>query len=138
MASRRALIIDDDSDFRASLKPLLESHGFEVIEAESGQRGLQKVVQEHPDLIILDLILESSSVGFGVNQALKFQREYRQFRNVPVIMVSAIPLSPIQLFKMARETGRICPDCYLTKPLDVSRFLRLLERFREPRRTASL
>ncbi len=123
----KVLIIDDDDDFRASVRALLESRGFEVFEAASGTEGLQRLPECRPDVVLLDIMMESSSEGYGINQAIKWREEYREFRHIPVVMVSSIQESPDLLFSMAGEVEMIRPDFYLTKPLDVPHFLATLE-----------
>ncbi|MDW8131418.1 MAG: response regulator [Bryobacterales bacterium] len=124
----RVLIIDDDEDFRTSTRALLESRGFEVFEAGSGREGLRRLTECHPDLILLDIMMECCSEGYGVNQAIKWRDEYSEFRHIPVIMVSSIQESPDQLFPTATEVAMIRPDYYVTKPLDVPAFLATVER----------
>jgi len=126
--SSKVLVIDDDQDFRASVRFLLESNGYAVIEADSGKDGLQKVVEHKPDVIVLDIMLESWSEGYGVNQAIKYQAGYEDYRNIPIVMISAIELSPDERFPMAGEVDMIRPDYYLTKPLDIPRFLEVMQR----------
>lgn len=126
--SSKVLVIDDDRDFRASVRFLLESHGYAVIEADSGKDGLQKVVEHKPDVIVLDIMLESWSEGYGVNQAIKYQAAYEDYRNIPIVMISAIELSPDERFPMAGEVDMIRPDYYLTKPLDIPRFLEVMQK----------
>ena len=121
------LVIDDDEDFRASVRSLLENHGYVVFEADSGADGLLKVVEHKPSLIVLDIMMKCSSEGYGVNQAIKHQEEYRNYRNIPVVMTSSIELSPDELFPMAGEVEMIRPDYYLTKPLDIPVFLQVVE-----------
>jgi twitching motility two-component system response regulator PilG len=126
--SPRVLVIDDDQDFRASVRSLLENHGYVVFEADSGTDGLRKVVEHRPNLIVLDVMMKCSSEGYGVNQAIKHQEEYRDYRSIPVVMTSSIELSPDELFPMAGEVEMIRPDYYLTKPLDIPGFLKVVER----------
>ena len=59
MAERRfrLLLIDDDDDLRVSLAEALEDAGYSVIQAENGQRALAVLETEHPDLILLDLLM---------------------------------------------------------------------------------
>ncbi len=122
------LVIDDDEDFRASVRSLLENRGYVVFEADSGADGLLKVVEHKPNLIVLDIMMKCSSEGYGVNQAIKHQEEYRDYRNIPVVMTSSIELSPDELFPMAGEVEMIRPDYYLTKPLDIPVFLQIVDR----------
>jgi CheY-like chemotaxis protein len=126
--SARVLIIDDDEDFRSSVRSFLEGRKCEVFEACSGREGLQAVLRCRPDAIVLDVMMESDAEGYGVTYSLKNLDEYAAFRHVPVIMVSSIEESPDERFAMSPEVELIRPDRYLTKPLDFSRFLRLLEK----------
>ena len=132
---RKILVIDDDGDFRSSVRSLLESEGHEVLEARSGREGLRRLSEEQPDLIILDVMMESIVEGYSVNQAIKFQPEYAAFSEVPIIMVSSIRESPDDLFPRAGEVDQIRPDRYLTKPLDIPLFLEVVAR--APRRGAT-
>lgn len=126
-ANRKILVIDDDQDFRASVKSLLESHGYEVLEAESGQEGLQKVVEHKPGIILLDIMMENDTEGYSVTYSLKYRDEYAAYRGIPIFMVSSIEESPDERFPMSAEAELIRPDRYLTKPLDISRLLELLK-----------
>lgn len=132
---RKILVIDDDSDFRSSVRSLLESEGHEVLEARSGREGLRRLSEEQPDLIICDVMMESIVEGYAVNQAIKFQPEYAAFSEVPIIMVSSIQESPDDRFPRASELDQIRPDDYLTKPLDIPLFLELVAK--APRRGAT-
>ena len=125
--SAKLLLIDDDSDFRAAVKSLLESHGYHVLEAASGHEGLQMVAEHKPDAIIVDIMMETTVEGYGVTHALKYRDEYVEFRHIPVFMVSSIEESPDERFPMSAEVEMIRPDRYLTKPLDIPVFLRLLD-----------
>jgi CheY-like chemotaxis protein len=122
------LIIDDDQDYRASARSLLESHGYVVHEADSGREGLRKVVEQKPDIIVLDIMMECDVEGYGVTQAIKYQDAYADYRNIPIVMVSSIDLTPDERFPMAGEVDMIRPDFYLTKPLDIPNFLEVVQR----------
>ncbi|MFX0136007.1 MAG: PleD family two-component system response regulator, partial [Candidatus Hodarchaeota archaeon] len=65
--NQKILIIDDDEDFRISIRTLLESHNYVVAEAESGKQGLQKIRKEKPDLIVLDIMMETIDEGYLLN-----------------------------------------------------------------------
>lgn len=54
---KKILIVEDESSLRKALTTSFKDAGFEVIEASDGQAGLQKALKEHPDLMLLDLIM---------------------------------------------------------------------------------
>jgi len=119
----RILIVDDDDDFSASATALLESEGYAVSRAKSGKEALAKVGEEPlPDLIVLDIMMENLWAGYEVNQAIKFGRGSAGGR-IPVVMVSSVTIGPTERFAWAGEVGMVTPDEYLTKPLDIPRFL---------------
>lgn len=122
-ATRRILIIDDDRDFVASTTALLDACGYAVSSARTGCEGLAKAQAEHPDLIVLDVMMENDSAGYEVTQAVKFAKGAEDLRHIPILMVSSIDLSPNERFSMAGEAAMITPNAYLTKPLDIQRFL---------------
>ncbi len=124
----KVLLIDDDRDFTAAVKAVLESEGYSVVEADSGRKGLQKLIEEKPDLIVLDIMMATSTDGYGVTQSIKHQDEFKEYRCLPIIMVSSIEKSPDDLFPMAEEVGMIRPDIYLTKPLDIPSFLQTVRK----------
>ena len=67
---RRVLIIDDNTDFRAVARQLLERHGFAVVaEAETGIRGIERAQEHRPDLVLVDVQLPDID-GFEVAERL--------------------------------------------------------------------
>jgi CheY-like chemotaxis protein len=124
----KVLVIDDDPDFRASVGALLESRGYAVLEAASGAQGLETLVAEKPSLVVLDVMMRCDCEGYGVTHAIKHKDEYRDVRDVPVLMTSSIEQSPDDRFSMCGEAELIRPEYYLSKPLDIPRFLEIVER----------
>jgi DNA-binding response OmpR family regulator len=126
-ATRRVLIIDDDSDFLASTAALLEAHGYAVSQATTGREGLKRMMDEHPDLVIVDVMMEHDWAGYEVNEAIKFAPGFECVRHVPVVMVSSIQVDPATRFSQSEEVEMVTPNLYLTKPLDIPRFLAEIE-----------
>jgi DNA-binding response OmpR family regulator len=120
---RRILIVDDDSDFRDSVTVVLEAQGYKVSGVASAKDALASVTAAKPDLVVLDIMMECDSSGYEVNQAIKFREEFQLARDVPILMVSSIPLDPATRFDRASEVEMITPDCYMTKPLNFKEFL---------------
>jgi CheY-like chemotaxis protein len=121
-ARPRILIIDDDRDFRTSTTALLEAEGYAVSSVASGKEGVAAVKKSRPDLVVLDVIMEYAFAGYEANQALKSGGEVAD-RPTPIVMVSSVPLDPATRFSGAVEVEMVTPDDYLTKPLDIDKFL---------------
>ena len=85
MDKNMILIIDDDQDFRYSLRMILESGGYEVEEAPSAEDGLKQFKTGNPDLVIVDLMMEE--VDSGTN----FVKEMKAIgADVPIFMLSSV------------------------------------------------
>lgn len=122
------LIVDDDEDFVTTVRAVLEREGYTVVQADSGAEGLRLLRQHHPDLMVLDVMMESTTEGYGVTEAIKYTDEYNAFQQTPIIMVSSIQESPDERFPRAPEVDMIRPDRYMTKPLDLARFLEIVRK----------
>jgi two-component system alkaline phosphatase synthesis response regulator PhoP len=89
----RILMIDDDSDIVEAVRIPLEAVSHEFHRAASGARGLEMVEEVRPDLIILDVMMESYTAGFHVSLALRDPSpasRYAAFRHTPILMLTAI------------------------------------------------
>ncbi len=86
MATKRVLIIDDETDVRAVVQGCLEDvAGWNVVTAESGAEGLAKVKVDRPDAIVLDVMMPGMD-GFAFLRELRTRPEGR---SIPVILLSA-------------------------------------------------
>jgi DNA-binding response OmpR family regulator len=83
--TRVILYIDDDADYRYAVRQMLEAEGYEVLEADDGEEGLRVFRDRHPDLVIVDLMMEE--VDAGVN----FLREVKAGgADTPVYLMSSV------------------------------------------------
>ncbi len=104
--AKKILIIDDDQLNVKLVKARLETNGYEVVTAGDGAEGLQKVVKDKPDLIILDVQMPSMN---GYTFMLEF-RKLPDFTRVPVVVLTAHEeMQPIFSLKGVRG--------YLVKPI---------------------
>ena len=79
------LVVEDDPDIRFLLSETVSDLGYAVLEAPDGGTGLRRALEEHPDVILLDVMMPVMD-GFQVLAQLK---EHAETHPVPVIMVSA-------------------------------------------------
>lgn len=80
----KILFIEDERHLQKTFRDLLEDEGYQMISAVNGKEGIQKAKQEHPDLILLDLILPKLH-GFDVLEDLK---QDQQTEDIPVIILT--------------------------------------------------
>ncbi len=79
------LVVEDDQDIRFLLSETVSDLGYDVLEAADGGTGLRRAIEEHPDVILLDVMMPVMD-GFQVLAKLK---EHAETHPMPVIMVSA-------------------------------------------------
>ena len=106
----RILIVDDESDLVAVLRFGLEVEGFDVIDASDGEEGLKRAREEHPDLLVLDLMLPKLD-GYKVCRALKYDERYK---SLPIFILSA--RSGEQDRRLALDMGA---DVFISKPYEI-------------------
>jgi len=111
----KILIIDDDQDLVEAMRIILESKNYQVISADSGEEGLKLVKMDKPDLINLDVMMESMDKGFEVARILKKDKDYRE---IPILMLTAIKERTGLDFKNeAGDEDWLPVDDYCDKPL---------------------
>lgn len=121
----RVLIIDDDPDITEAMKVVLESKNYKVITAKSGNEGLKKVGPEKPDLIILDVMMETADKGFDVARELKRDPKYK---SIPILMLTAIKEKTGLDFKNeAGDEVWLPVDYYADKPLNPDELISKVE-----------
>jgi CheY-like chemotaxis protein len=119
---KKILIIDDDPDFVRSTGIVLQSAGYEVLEAFSGKEGLEKSRSEKPDLYIIDLMMETYSEGANVIQSL---REDEETKDRPRIMITSVDLKgPWESYP--QDEWLAC-DFLLQKPVPPDELLKCVE-----------
>jgi DNA-binding response OmpR family regulator len=107
--TKTVLVVDDHRPLRALCRASLENAGFRVLEARDGEEALASIRAEHPDLILLDIMMPGLS-GWEVTSALLADRSTDQ---IPIVFISAQTELADRL--RAFELGA---HGYLTKPFD--------------------
>lgn len=113
----KILIVEDDTDLVAAMQKILESREYKVSTAYDPDEGIERLKQEKPDLIILDVMFGSSGESKGFDFAQKIRSD-REFSGIPVLMLTAINTQK-PFFKFSPETdGEYLPvDSFLEKPV---------------------
>jgi two-component system KDP operon response regulator KdpE len=112
MSNARILVVDDEPKLVRLLQEVLLATGFDVLSTGSGEKGVELVALEQPDLLLLDIVLTGEIDGYEV------ARRVRGFSDVPIIMITA----------RVRESDLLRgfdagADDYITKPFSSKELL---------------
>ncbi|HEX2151502.1 MAG TPA: response regulator [Stellaceae bacterium] len=118
--TKRILVIEDTEDNRQIVRDLLESAGYELIEALDGIEGVAAAEREHPDLILMDIQLP----GIDGYEATRRIRAVPALATVPIIAVTSYALSGDE----AKTRAAGC-DGYVAKPFSPRQLLAKIREF---------
>jgi CheY-like chemotaxis protein len=83
--NKTILVIDDDKDIMEAIRIMLETEGFDVESAANGREGLEKAASSCPDLILVDMMMETVDAGAKVAEQIK-----ETGCQAPMILLSSI------------------------------------------------
>ncbi|HNV72956.1 MAG TPA: response regulator [Candidatus Ozemobacteraceae bacterium] len=122
---KKIFILDDEEPIILLLKTILNVYGYDGCESSSPQEAVARVIQEKPDLVILDIAMPEMD-GYQVCRQLKANPETQK---IPVVMITALALE--QDRKMAMDAGA---DGFILKPFDPRDVVAEIQRLtREPK-----
>ena len=120
MSGRRILVVEDNPDNMTLIVDVLTSLNYEVIQATDGQRGLEMVEAERPDLVLMDLSLPKMD-GWTATRKLKAENDLKV---IPIIALTAHAMVGDR--ERALEAG--CDD-YVSKPINIQELAAKLKKF---------
>ena len=127
MLGQSILVVDDEPHIVEVVSDYLKQAGYRVLTAKDGQAAIELTRREHPDLVVLDLMLPGGMDGLDVCRRI---RQDSAIGNVPIIMLTAKVELTDRLVGL--ELGA---DDYITKPFSprevVARVKAVLRRFRD-------
>ena len=118
--SKKILIIEDSPTVRAMVKETIEKKGYEVIEADNGEEGLEMAKEGQPDLILLDISLPGID-GFEVLHRLRRDPETESM--LTIMLTSKGETSHIM------RAIELMSDDYIIKPFEAEELLTLIRRY---------
>jgi len=127
MEPKKILVVDDDPSIVAAVEAVLKGKSYDVITASDGEEGLRKVMEEKPDLIILDVIMPGKH-GFQICSELKNDPKYHAWSNIPVLMLTVYPDERERMHLSMREGMMTEAEDYIQKPFDPDELLERVKR----------
>lgn len=119
MKPSKILVVDDDRDLVASIEAFLTARGFAVVTAANGKEAYARIVQEKPDLIVLDVMMDYDEEGMVLASALKTDGPTR---DIPIVMLSGFNVqTDVRDKVLASLMGQDLPaETFMEKPVRLS------------------
>ncbi|EFK09849.1 response regulator receiver domain protein [delta proteobacterium NaphS2] len=116
----KILIVDDNQDLLFTMETFLKRNGFDVLTADDGQKGLALIKESHPDLVLLDIMMETTFSGLDVCKAVRSDAD---LNDIPIIGISGIgDEMGIQIDKWG-DDDYFSVDEFFEKPVDREKLL---------------
>lgn len=119
MSPKKILLVDDDPDLRLALRLPLQAAGYAISEATSLVEASKAIKEVKPDLIVLDVMMETTTAGFQMALEIHSadpRSEFKDFRQVPIIMLTAIhSTTPL---RFAPDQDYLPVQTFLEKPVE--------------------
>ena len=128
---KKVLLVDDDRDLLRDLGQVLRGEGYDVATATTATEGLRVALSFRPDVIVLDVLMETDTAGFEFAYQLRSERadsRYREIRTTPIVLLTAINQRTHFRFSL-NEKASFLPDNVemLTKPVQIEALLGRLQ-----------
>jgi len=117
------LVVDDDPDLVESISMKLESYNFRVAKAYDGVEALEKIKEERPELIILDVMMPRKN-GYELCDELKKDDQYK---DIVVVLLTAVG-DAVTTTKYTHFGGKTTlADDFIPKPIDLDRLMEIVK-----------
>ena len=121
---KKILIIDDDIDLVETMRMVLENEGFEIIDAQDGKKGYAKILKEKPDLVILDVMMETQDEGFHIAYQIRNSEETKE---LPVVMLSAVGQETGFGFDEEKDGDFLPVNAFIEKPINPDTLIEIVK-----------
>jgi CheY-like chemotaxis protein len=122
-ATKKVLLIDDDADVHQVVKMILEPKGYQVQCALTGPSGLEAARSMMPDVLLLDIMLDTPSEGFHLAYTLKNDD---LLKTIPIVIISSIGKKMGIDYAKELGTDYVPASVFIDKPFDAETLLKAL------------
>jgi CheY-like chemotaxis protein len=123
---RKVLIVDDDMDIRDSMKLILEKEGLDVLLAEDGGKGYALAKMEKPDLILLDVIMNTQDEGFQA--AYRFRND-PELKDIPVVIITSVSKVTGFTFDRDKDQDFLPVSDFIEKPISPAKLIDTVRKY---------
>ena len=120
--SKLVLVVDDDPDVVESVSMKLESLKYRVAKAYDGVEAWERIKEERPDLVILDVMMPRKD-GYKVCEEIKGDQEYS---DIPVILLTAVGSAVTTTSYTHQDGMNTMADDFIPKPVDLDKLMEIV------------
>ena len=117
------LVVDDDPDLVESVSMKLESENFNVAKAYDGVEALDKIKEERPDLIILDVMMPRKN-GYELCDELKKSDEYK---DIIIVLLTAVADAVTSTSFTHMDGKTTMADDFIPKPIELDKLMEMVQ-----------
>lgn len=122
---KKILLVDDDEDLLRSFQVTLESKGYDVITVNDGKEGFAKLKNEKPDLLVLDVMMNTNLEGYNLLHTIKKEPEYKK---MPIILLTGmVDQLGVNLYSGVEDEKMLPNVRFQDKPIDPLLLVELIE-----------
>ena len=108
--AKKILVVDDEPDIVEMITIRLKANGYDVVSARNGKEGFKKAKEEHPDLVILDILMPEVD---GVTMSANMKKD-PELKDIPVVFLTCI----VDKSEIKNKSHSIAGDIFMAKPFD--------------------
>ncbi|NOX35463.1 MAG: response regulator [Deltaproteobacteria bacterium] len=123
-AAAKIVIVDDNADYLFTMQTFLSRNGFEVETAPDGRTGMDLIRKERPNLILLDVMMETTFSGFEVCRQIRNDPELKK---TPIIGITGMEDELGLEFDKYDDADYFSPDAFFDKPVDKDALLKKIK-----------
>ena len=116
----KIVVVDDNPDYRFTMETFLKKNGFQAATAADGKKGLALIRSEQPDLILLDVMMETTFSGFELCKAVRRDPDLNE---IPIIAISGMVDELGVGFDQVSDIEYFSPEEFVEKPVDKATLL---------------
>jgi CheY-like chemotaxis protein len=117
------LVVDDDPDLVEAVSMKLESEKFRVAKAYDGIQAWERIKEEKPDLVILDVMMPKKN-GYQVCDEIKGDPQYK---DINVVLLTAVGSAVTSTSYMHRDGITTLADDFIPKPIDLDKLMEIVK-----------
>ena len=120
----KIVIVDDNTDYLFTMKTFLSRNGYKVKTAPDGEAGIKLIKKEHPNLVMLDVMMETTFSGFEVCRQIRNDAELKK---IPIIGITGMEDELDIAFDKYEDSEYFSPNAFFDKPVDKDALLKTIK-----------